>query len=74
MNGPACDPTMRRRLSLTLPADPETRNWIAQRPRIEPNITDQKEKRVNEMMTNGILYSQIGTCSIITREASPSNG
>jgi hypothetical protein len=42
---------------LTLAGGPETRGWIAQRPRIKPNMTS-REKKVNKMIPNDtLLYS-----------------
>ena len=46
--------TMRASPLVTLPGGSETRGWIAQTPRIEPNMT-RKKKKVNEMIPNDLL-------------------
>ena len=45
----------------TLPVWPGTIGWISQGPRIEPNMTGERKKKINEMIANDILlYSQTG--------------
>lgn len=52
---------MRGSPCLSLPGWPGTRDWTDQSPRIKPNMTDKKETKVHEMITNDILlYSYSG--------------
>lgn len=60
---------IRGNLFLTLPEGQGTRDWIAQKPSINPNW----KKKVSEIISNDIpLYSKPSVYPIIIREASSS--
>ena len=48
---------MRGSLPLTLPGGSGTISWIAQGPKINPNKTGKKKKKVNEMIPVLFCYS-----------------